>query len=61
MLSVRIENKEGREERNQVLNDVDLDKLVLYDSPDVQVEFAYLPDLKESHNLSEKQGRHRIG
>jgi hypothetical protein len=35
MLSVRIENKEGGEERNQVLNDVDLDKLVLYDSPDV--------------------------
>ena len=44
-----------------MLNDVDLDKLVLYDSPDIQVEFAYLPDLKESHNLSEKQGRHRIG
>lgn len=28
------ESKKGGE-RNQVLNDVDLDKLVLYDSPDV--------------------------
>lgn len=43
-----------------MLHDLDLDKFVLYDSTDVQVEFAYLPDLKESHNLSERQSRHRM-